>query len=81
MPIVEAALLSQKRNSKSEYLRAFGHVLKDRGFRPEKPIMHAMAITATIVIDDSNVVVTYDDVRKAIKSVTCKQKHVSHRKF
>jgi hypothetical protein len=64
---IGAAIKTRQHNPKTEYLRAFGHLLTDvHRFALTTPIMKAMAITATVVIDLPDVDVTYDDVRKAL---------------
>jgi hypothetical protein len=67
---IAAALATQKRNPKYEYLRAFGALLRD-GHRMEltTDTMKAMATTATVVLNDPDLVVTYDDVRKALATI------------
>jgi hypothetical protein len=65
---IGAALGSRQKSIKTEYLRGFAHRLTDqRRFDLTSPIMHAMAITANVVIDDTDVDVSYDDVRKAVE--------------
>jgi len=51
-----------------EYLRAFGSLLADAHPRIPKclKVLKAMAIAANVVIDDPNLIVTYDDVAKAV---------------
>jgi hypothetical protein len=66
--MIGAAIDSRQHNPKTEYLRAFGNLLTDvHGFALTPPIMRAMAITATVVINRPDVDVTYDDVRKALQ--------------
>jgi hypothetical protein len=65
--MISAAITSRQRNPKTEYLRAFGKALTDvLGFALTTPIVKAMALTATVVINLPDVDVTYDDVRKAL---------------
>jgi hypothetical protein len=65
--MIGAAIESRQRNLKTEYLRAFGHHLTDiYNFALTTPIMQAMAIVANVVINQSEVDVTYDDVRKSL---------------
>lgn len=69
--MVGAALASQQRNPKTEYLRAFGflltvHRLPNFQIALTTPAMKAMAIAATVVMNLPDVDVTYDDVRKVI---------------
>ena len=64
-----AAIKSRQRSraGNKEYLRAFGNLLTEvRDIPLTINIMHAMAIVADVVINDRDVVVTYDDVVKAI---------------
>lgn len=62
---IGAALSSQKRNAKTEYVRGFLSLLRgDYRVELSPALFHAMAITATVVLNDSMTVVNYDDVRK-----------------
>lgn len=66
--IIGAAISTRQRSraGNKDYLRAFGYLLTDvHGINTTK-IMNAMAVVATVVIDDPNFVVSYDDVDKAI---------------
>lgn len=60
-----AVEFSRKRNMSTDYIRGLALLLEEREFDLSPAIMHAMAGTATVVMDDPNSVVTYDDVRKA----------------
>lgn len=65
--MIGAAIDSRKSNTKAEYLRAFGNLLTDDcGFTLTTGIMNAIAVTANVVIDQSQIDVSYDDVRKAL---------------
>ena len=65
--MIGAAIESRQRSTKTEYLRAFGNLLTDvHGFALTTPMMQAMAIVATVVINSPDVDVTYDDVRKRL---------------
>ncbi len=67
---IGAALTSQKKNRKVEYLRAFGALLRDEhSFEWTADTMNAMATTATVVLNEPDLVVTYDDVRKALATI------------
>jgi hypothetical protein len=64
--MIGAAIESRQRNPKTEYLRALGELLIDvHGFALTTPIVKAMAITATVVLNlpDAS---SYDDARKAL---------------
>lgn len=69
---VDAAISKQKPNLKTEYLRAFGHLLTNEEGTVGQPIAlkpgvrRAMAVTSTVAIN-SDVIVTDDDVRKALE--------------
>jgi hypothetical protein len=64
---IDAALAGRQRNSKTEYLRAFGWQLRYvHGLECTPDIVNAIAITATVVLNDADKIVTYDDVRKSI---------------
>ncbi len=67
---IAAALASQKRNPKYEYLRAFGALLRDvHRMELTTDTMNAMATTATVVLNEPDLVVSYDDVRKALATI------------
>ena len=64
---IGAALASRQRNRKTEYLRAFGTLLRDvHRIELTTNALHAMATTATVVLNDPDIDATYDDVRKAL---------------
>lgn len=64
-----AALRSRQRQAKTDYLRAFMHALTVNGaFTDSTTLRNAIATTATIVINDKNIVVSLDDVTKATKA-------------
>lgn len=61
---ISAAISSQKRNLKSEYIRAFGNLLQSvHKMEPTPDLMKAMVEAATAAIDEPDVVVSYEDVR------------------
>lgn len=64
--VVEAALVSQKSNPKTQYLRAFARILTGDNFSLSGPIIAAMAVTANVVLDSPEIDVTRDDVRKIV---------------
>lgn len=65
--VIGAALSSQKRNRKVEYLRGFGAMLRDQhSIALSANVMHAMATTANVMLNDPDGIVSYDDVRKAV---------------
>lgn len=65
--VIGAAIESRQKSTKTEYLRAFGHLLTDvHGFTLTTAVMQAMAIVANVVINLPDVDVSYDDVRKAV---------------
>ena len=59
-----AAIKKRQNNDKTQYLRAFWYGLD--GFDMTPPILNAMACTATVALNDSNVVVSFDDVKQAL---------------
>ncbi len=64
---IGAALAGRQRNRKTEYLRAFGALLRDvHSIELTTNTLHAMATTATVVLNNPDIDVTYDDVRKAL---------------
>lgn len=67
---IGAAVSSQKRNRKTEYLRGFASLLRnEHRIELTADIMNAMAVTATVVLNEPDTDVTYDDVRKAVASI------------
>jgi hypothetical protein len=75
---IGAALESQKKNSKTEFLRAFGKLLKDaHGFEPTAPTVKAMAIVANVVINRPEIDVSYDDVQKVLARIRSRRLGVS----
>lgn len=64
---IDAAIGSRKRNARAEYLRGFLHSLKDvHGIGADTPqARRAVAIVASVVLNDPGHEVTCDDVRKA----------------
>ena len=79
MGALHAALASRKGNSTAEYLRAFNWMLGGTSRTPA--LIKAMAITATVVLNDPDHDVTPADVRGVIarKVVPAKQAHVRAR--
>lgn len=63
---IGAALASRKRNAKTEYLRAFGALLRGHGIDRTPGIVNAMAVTATVVLNEADDAVTAADVRSAL---------------
>lgn len=63
--LIGAALNTRQGSVKTAYVRAFAHLLNENGIALSPPIMRAMAMTATLVLDHKDLVVNYDDVRKA----------------
>jgi hypothetical protein len=66
--MIAAALISRQRSNKTEYLRAFANRLIDSGIAVTTPVMHAMVPAANVVINSSELDVSYDDVRKALRN-------------
>ena len=67
---IGAAVSSQKRNRKTEYLRGFASLLRnEHHIELTAEIMNAIAVTATVVLNDAGTDVTYDDVRKVVASI------------
>jgi hypothetical protein len=66
-PFIGAAIVSQKRSPKSEYLRGFAALLiEEHKFNLTPPVMRAMAIVAAVVLGAPDSDITYDDVRKVL---------------
>jgi hypothetical protein len=76
--MIVSAISSRKNNSKAEYLRAFVHLLFEvhhwragpYHIAPTTAVKNAMAIAANVAINQENIDVSPDDVRKAIKKIT-----------
>jgi hypothetical protein len=67
--MIGAAIDSRKHSEKAAYVRAFGKLLTDsHGLILNLPIMKAMAFVATVVLNQPEIDVTYDDVRKALEN-------------
>jgi len=65
--MIGAAIASRQGSVKSEYIRALAYLLFDRyKFEATIRLLRAMAIIATVVLNKSEIDVTYDDVRKAL---------------
>jgi len=68
--MIGAGIESRKASIKTEYLRAFGSLLTSRrDFSMTAGIMNAMAVTAIVVLNQSKIDVSYDDVRKALSKL------------
>lgn len=67
--VVRAAIAKRESNPKTEYLRAFSHLLKEGHKILIGPIeMNAMALIANVVINLPHIDVSYDDVAKTINN-------------
>ena len=77
--VLHAALASRKGNATAEYLRAFNWVLGDVQRSPA--LIKAIAITATVVLNDPDHAVTPADVRSVIarKIIPARRAHVRAR--
>lgn len=65
--MIEAAIRKRQNNPATEYIRAFAHLLvEEHHFQMSPTLMNAMAIVASVVINEPEVDVSYDDVRKSI---------------
>ena len=68
--MIGAAIAKRERSKaqNKEYLRAFGKLLEEDscGIERTRYVMNAIAVAATVVINDRDFVVIYDDVVKAI---------------
>jgi hypothetical protein len=65
--LIGAALNTRQGSPKTGYIRAFAHLLNENGISRTPPFMRAMAKTATLVLTPKDIIVSYDDVRKALK--------------
>ena len=62
------AIASRKENAKVSYIRAFGALLGEgEPISINANVMHAIAATANVVLNEPDVDISYDDVRKALK--------------
>lgn len=65
--MIGAAIESRQKSPKTEYVRAFGNLLAEvHKFELTAPVQKAIAVVANVVINQPDVDVTYDDVRKAL---------------
>jgi hypothetical protein len=67
---IGSAINSRKSNVSTEYVRAFGALLNDYKVPITTDIMKAIAITATVVINSPDIVVSPDDTRKALAQIS-----------
>lgn len=59
------AISKREKNPKQEYLRALkAHLIEAYNFQTTTNLRHAIAATATVVLNKEDLQVTYDDVRK-----------------
>jgi hypothetical protein len=64
---IRAAIDTRQRNRTTAYVRAFASLLEEYGgFSMTRSMKKAIAVVATVVINENNTDVTYDDVRKAL---------------
>lgn len=63
---IGAAMKSRKKTAKTAFLRAYGFRLRSEGINFTPNVMNAMAGIASIVLQDQDIDVSYDDVRKTI---------------
>lgn len=62
---IGAAIQKRERNNKTEFIRAFGHELQaEIDFTPS--VIHAIALMATVALNDNDIDVSSDDVRQAL---------------
>ena len=62
-----SAIRSRQHNKRTEYLRAFDNLLNEYQITSRPPsFVRAIAIVTNVVINDPDIDVTYDDVRKAL---------------
>jgi hypothetical protein len=66
---IGSAISLRQSSEKTEYIRAFSALLNDYKVTITIDVMKAIATTATIVINSPDVVISYDDVRKALKKL------------
>jgi hypothetical protein len=61
------AAINRQENPKLEYVRAFGAVLLERHILLSSAVIKAMAVAATVVLDDPDIDIAAKDVRQALK--------------
>lgn len=66
---IDAAIATRQDSKKSAQIRAFGAQLEAAGVKLDARTYRAMAITMCVVADDTEAVVSEDDVRKALKRI------------
>ncbi len=65
--LFKAALVSREHNTAMEYIRAFGYRLSEEsGLELTAGVMRAMAITANVAINNSEIDIGDGDVRQAL---------------
>lgn len=63
---IGAAVGKREGNIKTNYLRAFGHMLAEARIEPTPDVQNAVARMATVAINDAAIEVSSDDVRQAL---------------
>lgn len=61
-----AAIEKRQANPKTEFIRAFGHMLAKAGIPATPAVMNAMACMATVAIDNPDTIASSDDVKQAL---------------
>lgn len=64
---IHAALRTRQDSSKTSYIRSFGALLIEKKIELTPRVKRAIAITANVVLNDTNYDVSDDDVRKALQ--------------
>ena len=66
--MIRAATKTRQHNAKTEYIRAIAYRLDDADdISFSKQLFHAIALVAPVAMGDSELDVTYDDVRKTLR--------------
>lgn len=60
------AAVGRQHNPKTEYLRAFGHLLAEARIERTPAVLNAVACIATVAINDGETIATCDDVKQAL---------------
>jgi hypothetical protein len=69
--MVGAALARREKLHKTAFIRGFAHLLsEEHNLALSTNIKKAIAIVATVILDDPNIDVTYDDVRHALEKLS-----------
>lgn len=63
---IAEAISKRQHNAKTEYIRAFAHILRDRNIALTDRVRKALAVAATVMLNDEDIVISDEDVRKTL---------------